>query len=266
MALLHRADEAGRSGSRDVAQPRGGALRRRSPLAARRLRPRDAALHLRHRQPDSGLHRRPRRRGQPVHLRADCRQRRHRQDGVVLPDLAPRHARLGLGADADPHRRGDQGQAAQARVDRGPQRLLLHARSGDRRAPRHQQIRHGDQLGEERRQERLAAARPGEGPDSAGIARVADLGRHDQLGAACLFARYRSVLRRREERLLDLLPHRSGSARLDGPRRQGGGAGGIGRQLPHGHRSQDRQASPGGVRFPAPSAVAAAGCWPRPAS
>ena len=32
-------------------------------------------------------------------------QRRHRQDGVVLPDVAARHARLGLGADADPDRR-----------------------------------------------------------------------------------------------------------------------------------------------------------------
>ena len=32
-------------------------------------------------------------------------QRGHRQDGVVLPDLAARHARLGLGADADPGRR-----------------------------------------------------------------------------------------------------------------------------------------------------------------
>ena len=32
-------------------------------------------------------------------------QRRHGQDGVVLPDLAARHARLGLRADADPDRR-----------------------------------------------------------------------------------------------------------------------------------------------------------------
>ena len=32
-------------------------------------------------------------------------ERRHRQDGVVLPDVAARHARLGLGADADPDRR-----------------------------------------------------------------------------------------------------------------------------------------------------------------
>ena len=38
-------------------------------------------------------------------------QRRHRQDGVVLPDVAARHARLGLGADAGPRRRDDQRQA-----------------------------------------------------------------------------------------------------------------------------------------------------------
>ena len=42
---------------------------------------------------------------QPLHLRDRRRQRRHRQDGVVLPDLAARHPRLGLGADADAGRR-----------------------------------------------------------------------------------------------------------------------------------------------------------------
>ena len=60
------------------------------------------------------------------------------------------------------------------------------------------QVRHGDQLGEERRQEGLAAARPGEGSDGSGRARLADLGRHDQLGAAGLFARHGPVLRRRD--------------------------------------------------------------------
>ena len=64
---------------------------------------------------------------QPVHLLARRGQRRYRQDGLVLPDVAARHARLGFGADADPHRRHDQRQAAQARVDGGAQRLLLHA-------------------------------------------------------------------------------------------------------------------------------------------
>ena len=42
---------------------------------------------------------------QPLHLLDRRGQRRHRQDGVVLPDLAARHARLGLGADADAGRR-----------------------------------------------------------------------------------------------------------------------------------------------------------------
>ena len=50
-----------------------------------------------------------------------------------------------------------------------------------------------------------------------------------------------SVLRGREEHLLDLLPHRSRSARLDGPGRQGGSGGGFGGQLPHGDRAHDGQ-------------------------
>ena len=75
------------------------------PWLPRRLRSRNEALYLRHRQPDARLHHRPRRGRQPVHLLADRRQRRHRQDGVVLPDLAARHARLGLGADAGAGRR-----------------------------------------------------------------------------------------------------------------------------------------------------------------
>ena len=51
---------------------------------------------------------RPRRGRQPVHRLADRRQRRHRQDGLVLPDRAARHARLGFGADAGPGRRARQ--------------------------------------------------------------------------------------------------------------------------------------------------------------
>ena len=55
--------------------------------------------------PDARLHRRGAPGRQPVHLHADRGQRRHRQDGLVLPDLAARHARLGFGADAGPVRR-----------------------------------------------------------------------------------------------------------------------------------------------------------------
>ena len=180
--------KAGDPGPRHLAEPATppgtAAVTRGCPACTTRRR----ALHLRHRQPDSGLHGRPRRGRQPVHLLAGRRQRRHRQDGVVLPDLAARHARLGLGADADPVRRDHQGQAAQAGLDRRAQRLLLHARPRHRRAHRHDQVRRGDQLGEERRQEGLAAARPGEGPDDSRRADLADLGRHDQLGAAGLLA------------------------------------------------------------------------------
>ncbi len=117
----------GRSRARNLAEPAGGAAWRRPGLDSGLLRSRDEALHLRHRQPDARLHRRRPQGGQPLHLLAGGRQRRHRQDGVVLPDLAARHARLGLGADPDPDRRHDQRQAAQARVHRRAQRLLLHA-------------------------------------------------------------------------------------------------------------------------------------------
>ena len=43
---------------------------------------------------------------------------------------------------------------------------------------------------------------------------------HDQLGAARLHPRHRPLLRGRAQRLLALLPDRTRSARLDGPRRQ----------------------------------------------
>ena len=82
-----------------------GAARRRAGLDPRRLRSGDQAVYLRHRQSDARLHRRRPQGRQPLHLLAGGGERRYRQDGVVLPDVAARHARLGLGADADPDRR-----------------------------------------------------------------------------------------------------------------------------------------------------------------
>ena len=71
------------------------------------LRSGNEVLHLRHRQSDAGLYgRRPQGR-QPLHLHAHRPERRNRQDGVVLPDVRARHARLGFGADANPHRHDD---------------------------------------------------------------------------------------------------------------------------------------------------------------
>ena len=100
MDLLHRADEGRRPGARHVAEPGGSAAWRRPGVDPGLVRPGDEALHLRHRESDAGLHRRGPQRRQPLHLHARRRQRRHGQDGVVLPDVGARHARLGLGADA----------------------------------------------------------------------------------------------------------------------------------------------------------------------
>ena len=116
--LLLDAAESGRSRPRNLGEPRRRPPRRRHDLDPRLVRSRDAALHLRHRQPDARLHHRPRRRRQSVHLLADRGERRYRQDGLVLPDLAARHARLGLHPDADLRRHAVQRTAAQARHDR----------------------------------------------------------------------------------------------------------------------------------------------------
>ena len=103
--LLHRAHEAGRSRARHVAEPR----RRRVTAAGRSgfpastiRRPSCTSSAQAIRRP--ATRRRPQGR-QPLHVRARRGQRRHGQDGVVLPDVAARHARLGFGADADPDRR-----------------------------------------------------------------------------------------------------------------------------------------------------------------
>ena len=84
--------------------------RRRAGLDPRRLRSRDQALYLRHRQSHAGYTGAGPQGRQPLHLLAGRGERRHRQDGLVLPDVAARHARLGLGADADPDRRRINGR------------------------------------------------------------------------------------------------------------------------------------------------------------
>ena len=68
------------------------ATRRRTGLDSRRLRSGDEALYLRYRQSNTGVHRRRAQGGQSLYLLARRGQRRHGEDGVVLPDLAARHA------------------------------------------------------------------------------------------------------------------------------------------------------------------------------
>ena len=111
----------------------------------------------------------------------------------------------------------------------------------------------GDQLGEDRSTRRARCGATRSRTRRPRRARLADLGRHDQLGAAGLLAGHRAVLRLRAQRLLDLLPDRSRSARLDGPGRQGRSVGRLDGQLPHGDRPATgkiawRRPYPGGWR------------------
>ena len=99
----------------------------------------------------------------PLHVGAARRQRRYRQDDVVLPDLAARYARLGFDADADPGRHAVQRAHAQAGDDGDAQRLLLRARPHQRPASADQQVRPGEQLGGGPRREGPAEAQSAQG-------------------------------------------------------------------------------------------------------
>ncbi len=81
-----------RSGPRHVAESRRRASRRRPGLDSGLVRSRDEALHLRYGQSDAGLHGAGPQGRQPLHRLARRGERGHRQDGVVLPDVAARHA------------------------------------------------------------------------------------------------------------------------------------------------------------------------------
>ena len=100
VALVHGAAEDGRPWLRDMAERGGHEARRRHDVDAGDLRS-GSQPDLRDDRQSSAGHRpqEPSRR-QPVH-RVDRRaQRRHREDGVVLPVVAARHPRLGRRPDA----------------------------------------------------------------------------------------------------------------------------------------------------------------------
>ena len=84
-----------RAGDRDVAESRGVAEELGRAVAAADLRSGAQPVVRADRPGDADLQRQEPRRGESLHLldrRAQCR---HRQDGVVLPDIAARHPRLG---------------------------------------------------------------------------------------------------------------------------------------------------------------------------
>ena len=229
--VLHGADEPGRSRPRDVGEPRRGAARRRAAVAARRLRSGDASST----SSAPAIRRRPTRRAAAkattcspcslVAVNVDTGKMAwyfqtsphdmHDWDSAQTPILF----------DAV-----DRRQAAQARVDRGAQRLLLHARSRHRRAPRDEQVRHRRRTGA-RACGRTASVRRNHEKDPVGrrLARVADRRRHDQLGAAGLLAGHRAVLRLGAERLFAVLSDRldpRGSMGLGGVERVSVGSAG----------------------------------------
>ncbi len=149
--LLYRADEV-----RAIPGSRRGRVSTRRAMAAAIRGCRASTIRKRGSTSSAPATRRPRTRpsraargGQPLHVLDRRGERRHRQDGVVLPDVAARHARLGLGADAGARRRRvPRRRAAQDGADREPQRLLLHARSAHRRAPGDEQVLGHRQLGQ----------------------------------------------------------------------------------------------------------------------
>ena len=140
---------------------------------------------------------------QPVHRIAHRGERRHRQDGLVLPDRAARHARLGFGADARPRRRArSRARMRKLVMTAARNGYFFVARSRHRRAPADEQVRLGDELGEERRRERHGrGAIPRRIRRSAGSIVSPTAGGTDQLGAARVFTRHRPLLRRGEQHL-----------------------------------------------------------------
>ncbi len=114
VAVVRRAAEEGRSRVGDLAERRSREAWRRDDMAAGDLRS-GSESDLRHdRQSAAGHRAQQSRRRQPLHRVDRGAQPGHREDGVVLPVVAARYARLGLDADAGPLRRRDQRPAAQA--------------------------------------------------------------------------------------------------------------------------------------------------------
>ena len=241
--LLHRADEAGRSRPRHVAEPRPprstAAARSGSPASTIRE---NEALHLRHRQPDAGLHRRRPQGRQPLHLLAGRRERRYRQDGVVLPDVAARHARLGLGADADPHRRR---RSTAGRASSSPPRRATATSSPSIASPASTSSR--PSTATTTNWARASGRR--ESPSRTRRRKRRFPARSCRRSKAASPTGSRRPTRRTpglfyiagEQRLQHAVPDRSRSARLDGARRQAVASARLGRQRPDGHRSEDRQ-------------------------
>ena len=144
---LHRADESRRSRARDVAQPRGREARRRAPWLPGAYDP-ETKLYI------FGT-------GNPTPAYTPGRGEGDNLYTCSLVRVDVDTGKMAWHLQTSPHDTHDWDSAqtpilfdavdqwppAQARFHRRAQRLLLHARSRHRRAPRDEQVRARDQLG-----------------------------------------------------------------------------------------------------------------------
>ncbi len=152
VAALHRA-RARRARQRDLAEQHAGARRR--DLDDRQLRPRSRAFVLGHRQSESGLLRRGTQRRQSVHELVARDRSAHGPRALALPIHAARHSRLGRESRTRARGLTHRRPVACRRAGREPQRLLLRARSRDRRVAGCKAF-HRDHLGARDRRRRAA--------------------------------------------------------------------------------------------------------------
>ena len=95
----------GRTGHRDLAGRIRRGARHRTGVDSRHLRSGTEPVHRRHRQSESGDGGEEPQGRQPLYLLDRGDQSGYREDGLVFPAIAARHARLGRGGDARAVRR-----------------------------------------------------------------------------------------------------------------------------------------------------------------
>src|SRR5215475_8326299 len=143
-------------------------------------------------------------------------QPRYRKDGLVVPVLAARHARLGRHTSARAYRRPDRRAAAQVVGAGQPKWLLLPAGSDQRQKHPYEAIHRIIELVQRDRREGPAITGSGEGPPSRGSVGFPEYGRGHELARAQLQSGHGSVLRGHVPSVLLVLPdrYRPASARL----------------------------------------------------
>ena len=168
--------------------------------------------------------------------------------------------------NADAHRRARQRQAAQARVGRGAQRILLHGRSRHRRAHRDDQVRHAHELGGRTQQQNSA---PWPAPEKEAIipgALVSPVeGGTTNWQPPAYSPDTGPRLHAGRQRVQHAVSHRSRSARIDGARRKAARRGRIDREIPDRHRTCHAAKSRGVAGIANPAAAAASGSSRQPA-